>query len=115
MSAYSQPDLSLPSFSFAALCTIELLPTPINGDAGRIFSGYGSPLRYSDNPLGQFQDVRLYFIGRESVGVGEEIPALMCFLIPEDHRGKCHPNAIFEIWEPPNLRVKGTVRALITG
>ncbi len=109
------PDLSKPAFAFVALSFLRFRSGEEGGGAGPYQSDYRCQLKYTNDPQNVVDaEVRVYFVGREKVNAGDDVPALVTFLDWEQQREKCREGSVFELREGPKVTATGVVQAIAT-
>jgi hypothetical protein len=107
------PDFSKPAFALVALSALRFRIAEDGGAPGPYHSDYRCQLRYPSDPQDvPDAEVRVYFVGREKVDVGDEVPALLAFLDWERQRERCHEGSVFELREGSRVTATGVVHTI---
>jgi hypothetical protein len=82
--------LSQPAFEFVPLATLRFRTVEEGGWSGPLRSDLRVSSGTSTIPTtSRTRTCGVYFVGREAVNAGEEVPVLLAFLRPENQRTKC--------------------------
>lgn len=109
------PDFSKPAFAFVALSALRFRAVEDGGGPGPYQSDYRCQLRCATDPKEvPDAEVRVYFVGREQVSAGDDVPALLAFLDWERQRERCHEGSAFELREGARVTATGVVHAIAT-
>jgi hypothetical protein len=107
------PDFSKPAFALVALSALRFRIAEDGGTSGPYHSDYRCQLRYPSNPQDvPDAEVRVYFVGREKVDAGDEVPALLVFLDWERQRERCQEGSVFELREGASVTATGVVHTI---
>jgi translation elongation factor EF-Tu-like GTPase len=107
------PDFSTPAFSFVALGTVRFPSVSEGGGSGPFRSDYRCQFHYVDDDRPPRDvEVRVYFVGREEVSAGDEVPVMLAFLDWEEQRERCRTGTKFELREGPKATATGVVQVV---